>query len=90
MKSNVLGQGAGAMLAASVVPEGSITQGSITQRRGLLLGAGAVGAAALAAKSLSLASADVQVAAQAKPAPDTSGGYQETQHVLRYYATTRV
>ena len=85
MKAKVLGsEGSGATTAPAP------TDGSTTRRRGLLLGAGAVGAAVLAAKSLPLAPAEVQVAAKTKPAPDTSGGYQETQHVLRYYATTRI
>ena len=59
-------------------------------RRGLLLGVGVVGAAALAAKALPVAPTKVATATQPKPTPDESGGYQETQHVLRYYETTRV
>ena len=62
---------------------------STTRRRGLLLGAGAAGAALVAAKALPSAPAEV-AAAPAKPAPDDKGGYQLTQHVLRYYETTKV
>lgn len=58
------------------------------KRRGLLLGAGAAGAAALAAKSLPGAAPAAATTAAAKVV-DTSGGYQVTQHVLRYYETTR-
>jgi len=60
-------------------------------RRNLLVGAGAAGAAALAAKTLPIAPAAApQALAATKPAPDTAGGYQLTQHVLRYYQTAKV
>ncbi len=59
-------------------------------RRNLLVGAGAAGAAVLAAKTLPIAPAAPEVLAAAKPAPDTAGGYQLTQHVLRYYQTAKV
>jgi hypothetical protein len=62
---------------------------SPTKRRGLLLGAGAAGAALIAAKALPVAPTEV-AAAPAKPARDDKGGYQLTQHVLRYYETTKV
>ena len=58
------------------------------KRRGLLIGAGAAGAAVLAAKSLPGAAPAITTTAAAKVV-DTSGGYQVTQHVLRYYETTR-
>jgi len=59
-------------------------------RRGLVIGAGVAGAAALAVKVMpGQAVATSAVAAAAKPAVDTAGGYQLTQHVLRYYETTR-
>ncbi|CAN5890168.1 hypothetical protein BH11PSE8_BH11PSE8_16520 [soil metagenome] len=59
------------------------------ERRGLLLGAGAVGAAALAVKVMPGAAplAPVEVAAKKAIAPD--GGYQLTAHVQRYYDTAR-
>ena len=61
-----------------------------TTRRGLVIGAGIAGAAALAVKALpGQTVAATAVAAAAKPAVDTAGGYQLTQHVLRYYETTR-
>jgi len=62
--------------------------GAPTKRRGLLLGAGVAGAAALAAKALPTAS--TEVVAEPQPARDDKGGYQLTQHVLRYYETTKV
>ena len=59
-------------------------------RRGLVIGAGVAGAAALAAKVMpGQAVATAAAATAAKPAVDTAGGYQLTQHVLRYYETTR-
>lgn len=63
--------------------------GHALPRRGLLIGAGAVGAAALAAKALPGAAPAAPVAAVAKAAVDTTGGYQVSAHVLRYYETTR-
>ena len=59
------------------------------KRRGLLLGAGAAGAAVLAVKMLPGAAPVAAAAVAAKTAVDTVGGYQLTQHVLRYYETTR-
>ena len=60
------------------------------KRRGLLLGAGAAGAAVLAVKALPAATPLASTAAAVAPAvTDAAGGYQLTQHVLRYYETTR-
>ena len=60
------------------------------KRRGLLIGAGAAGAALVAAKALpGAAPLATTVAVTAKKAIDASGGYQVTDHVLRYYETTR-
>ena len=59
-------------------------------RRGLVIGAGVAGAAALAVKVVpGQKVATTAVATAAKAAVDTTGGYQLTQHVLRYYETTR-
>ena len=66
--------------------DGSLTR-TDTRRRGFLLalGAGGVGAAALAARSLT------GVAPPSDPATPADGGrgYQETDHVKRYYQTTK-
>lgn len=60
------------------------------KRRGLLMGAGAVGAVVLAAKVMpGAAPVATTVAVATKKVVDTSGGYQVTDHVLRYYETTR-
>ncbi len=66
-----------------------INEAKPLKRRGLLLGAGVAGAAALAAKSVPFAPSEVTPVA-VKPAPEPSGGYQLTQHVLRYYETAKV
>ena len=61
-------------------------------RRALLAGAGTVGALAAAATVLPVmqqSTAPLQ-SADAKPAPDTSAGYRLTEHVKRYYASTRI
>jgi len=68
-------------------PEVPVT--SPTKRRGLLIGAGVAGAAAIAAKVVPTAPVEA-VAAATQPGRDTKGGYQLTQHVLRYYETTKV
>ena len=59
------------------------------RRRSLLLGAGVAGAAAIAAKTLPITAAE---APPTTPKPDArgGGGYQVSQHVLRYYETTKV
>jgi threonine dehydrogenase-like Zn-dependent dehydrogenase len=61
-------------------------------RRVVLAGAGTVGALAAAAVVLPAAqqiSADDR-SADAKPLPDTAAGYRLTEHVKRYYASTRI
>ena len=61
-------------------------------RRAMLAGAGTVGAVAAAATVLpgmQQTAAPLQNA-EAKPAPDTSAGYRLTEHVKRYYASTRI
>jgi len=87
MKSMAFGSRSSDMPVAS---SDKPAESSITKRRSLLLGAGVVGAAAIAAKTLPSAPAQVAEVPKVKSAADESGGYQETQHVLRYYETTRV
>jgi hypothetical protein len=60
------------------------------KRRGVLVGAGAAGAAALALKALPEATPAAPAVSAAVPKlRETSGGYQLSEHVLRYYETTR-
>ena len=66
--------------------------GAAPSRRNLLVGAGVVSAAAIAVKALPSAAPEALASAAAnaaKAAPDTSGGYQLTAHVRRYYETTQ-
>jgi hypothetical protein len=59
-------------------------------RRRVFAGAGTVGALAAAAAVLPLGKPATQAAAEPKAAPDPTGGYQLTEHVKRYYETTKV
>jgi len=60
---------------------------NLKRRRFLLaLGAGGAGAAAVAVQPLAAPVAD----AAATAATDSAQGYQETEHVRDYYATTRI
>ena len=59
-------------------------------RRQVFAGAGTVGALAAVAAVVPVTAPQPDTAPEAKPAPDKGGGYQVTQHVLRYYQTARV
>jgi len=59
-------------------------------RRGLVLGAGMAGVAAVAAQALQSAAPEPIAGVASKVPPVTGDGYQLTQHVLRYYETTKV
>jgi hypothetical protein len=59
-------------------------------RRGLVLGAGVAGVAAVAAQALQSAAPEPIAGVASKVPPATGDGYQLTQHVLRYYETTKV
>ena len=59
-------------------------------RRGFFFGAAATGAAAAAVVALpQLATPDV-APAEPGPAPEKGGGYSLSEHVKRYYKTTRL
>jgi hypothetical protein len=58
-------------------------------RRGLVVGAGVAAAAALAAVALQRKSAPKAAVADAEPAKAPTEGYRLTDHVRRYYETTR-
>ncbi len=61
-------------------------------RRVVLAGAGGIGALAAAAALLPGAQppATPAVAPDAPPASDTAAGYRLTEHIKRYYASTRI
>ena len=66
------------------------TTPSPVSRRRLFAGAGTAGALAAAATVLPLSRTPEPVTqAPAKPAPEAGGGYQLTEHVMRYYQTAR-
>lgn len=68
----------------------SQTNKTEVSRRRLFAGAGTAGALAAAAVALPLVRQSEPVALEPKAAPEKGGGYRVTQHVLRYYQTTRV
>ena len=59
-------------------------------RRGFFFGAAATGAAAAAIVALPGAPALIEASKVTKPAPEKGGGYSLTEHVQRYYKTTRI
>ncbi len=60
-------------------------------RRRLFAGASTVGAvAAVTAVLPGLPAADTTAAPEPRPAPANGGGYTVSEHVKRYYQTTRV
>ena len=59
-------------------------------RRGFFFGAAATGAAAAAIVALPGAPALIEESKALKPAPEKGGGYSLTEHVKRYYKTTRL
>lgn len=60
------------------------------KRRRLFAGAGTVGALAATAAVLPLVKEAEPAAAEPQPAPEKGGGYRLSEHVLRYYRTTKV
>jgi len=59
-------------------------------RRGFFFGAAATGAAAAAIVALPGAPAPQTTLQVPKPAPEKGGGYSLSEHVKRYYTTTRI
>ena len=62
----------------------------LAARRSLFAGAAGVGALAAAAVVLPQTSKPAAVAVAKVRSPEPDGGYQVTQHVLRYYQTAKV
>ena len=62
-----------------------------SSRRGFLWGAAATGAAATAVVALPKVQPEpLAPVAQPQPAPERGGGYRLSEHIQRYYNTTRV
>ena len=59
-------------------------------RRGFFFGAAAAGAAVATVAALPGKTEPTPVAAAPRPAPERGGGYSVTEHVERYYKTTRL
>ena len=59
-------------------------------RRTVFAGAGAAGALATVASLLPAREPAAPLAAAVNPPPERGGGYQLTEHVQRYYRSTRV
>lgn len=59
-------------------------------RRNLFAGAGTAGAVAAVASLVPAAKSAAPLDVQPKAAPAKGGGYALTEHVKRYYQTTRV
>jgi hypothetical protein len=81
------------MRQSSNVVAGKEVPAKVIDRRTLVAGAGTVGALAAAATLLpAVPAADGSAAAfdQAKPTSDTAAGYRLSEHVKRYYATTKI
>ena len=63
---------------------------SSVSRRSLFAGAATVGAVAAASRVLPTVIQNQLPAAPALPKPERGGGYTLSEHVQRYYKTTRV
>ena len=59
-------------------------------RRGFFFGAAATAAASVAVTALPKLQAPEPTAPGAQPAPTKGGGYTLSEHVKRYYQTTRI
>ena len=59
-------------------------------RRGFLFGVAVTGAAAAAVVALPGAPSLQVVIEEPKPVPEKGGGYSLSEHVKRYYKTTRI
>ena len=74
------------------VPQATDAKGEAAQtvgRRGLVVGSGVAGAAALAAMAMPRGGVAPAAVAQAGTGVDAEEGYRLTEHVKRYYETTR-
>jgi hypothetical protein len=63
---------------------------SAPSRRGFFMGAAAASAAAVAVTTLPNMGGQATQIAKLPPAPENGGGYSLSEHVKRYYQTTRV
>ena len=59
-------------------------------RRGFLMGAAAAAAGAAAVTTLPTVTQQISESIQSKSMPERGGGYSLSEHVQRYYQTTRI
>ena len=71
------------------VPPALSATGSGVGRRGLVVGVGVAGAAAVTAAALHRGGASDATLAAAGPTSASQDGYRLTDHIKRYYETTR-
>jgi hypothetical protein len=69
--------------------DASAPSGALPKRRQLVVGAGVAAGAALAAATLKGQVDAAPAAAEARQDPAAGGGYRLTDHIRRYYDTTR-
>lgn len=62
----------------------------VNKRRNFLIGAGLGSAAAAAAVASNVTGIQPETKAATEPIAEGKKGYQETEHVRRYYGTTRL
>ena len=74
---------------SKVVPPEAEAEVPKVDRRGVVVGAGVVGAAALAGHALLRSGVGTPAATGAVAAAGQAEGYRLTPHVLRYYETTK-
>lgn len=70
-------------------PVSAPASGSGVGRRGLVVGAGVAGAAAVTAAALHRGSVSSPAVASSGPSSAGHDGYRLTDHIKRYYETTR-
>ena len=63
---------------------------SAPSRRGFFMGAAAASAAVVAVTNLPSTGGQASQLSKLPPAPENGGGYSLSEHVKRYYQTTRV
>ena len=79
-------------MKSAIRPTAPATNSPLTSkvgRRSLVVGAGVAGAAALAAHAVRTHQAEPVVAAAPRGAAGSGEGYRLTDHVRRYYETTK-
>lgn len=71
-------------------PNSPTIEKSAPSRRGFFMGAAAASAAAVAVTTIPNMGGQATQIAKLPPAPENGGGYSLSEHVKRYYQTTRV